>query len=317
MSRIVLTDTGGLDFTPGIEALENAGHTVDCLEARGALSVDALREAAKDADAIITSYRTIDADTIARARGLRVIATTTTGIDQVDVDAARAAGVAAVSLPSPASEEVATHALAGMLMLLRELPAARQASHAWDFTRIPTPPRISTLTLGIVGMGRIAHKLAERALPLFGRVIAYDPYVLADAWPEAVQRTDDLDGLFAASNVVSLHIPATIDSLHLVNERTLALMPSAGYLVNVSRGELVDTAALIAAIDSGQLRAAFLDVTAPEPPEPQDPILHHPRIFVTPHAAFYSTTTERAYVMRTVENVLERLAPVTSAERQA
>lgn len=317
MSRIVLTDTGGLDFTPGIEALEDAGHTVDCLEARGALSVDELRDATEDADAIITSYRVIDAETIARARGLRVIATTTTGIDQVDLDAARAAGVAAVPLPSPASEEVATHALAGMLMMLRELPAAQEASRVWDFTRIPTPPRISTLTLGIVGMGRIAHKLAERALPLFAGIVAYDPYLPADAWPEGVQRTDDLHELFAASNVVSLHIPATADSVHLVNERTLALMPPAGYLVNVSRGELVDTASLIAAIDSGQLRAAFLDVTAPEPPEPQDPVLHHPRIFVTPHAAFYSTATERAYVMRAVENVLERLAPAASAERQA
>lgn len=306
MAKIIITDTGGLAYAHGVERLQAAGHDVSVFEAsHGADLADEIGTA----DALIVGYARISADDVANAPSLRVIATTTTGVDQVDVDAAGAAGIAVHPLPSPASEEVATHALAGMLTLLREIPAAQAAARdGWDFTKIPTPPRISELTLGSYGLGRIARKLVERAQPLFARVVAFDPYVAAGQWPTGIDRVDDLDELFAASNVLSLHAPATAENRQAVNARTLALMPAGGYLVNVSRGELVDPTAVCAALDAGTLRGAFLDVLAPEPPAADEPLLHHPRAIVTPHTAFYSGTTDLAYMAIAVENVLAALA---------
>ena len=303
MARVVVTDTGGLDFTPGLAALGNAGHETVLLDG-GADLVHAVA----DADALIVSYRRIDAGIIAAAPRLRTIATTTTGLDQIDRDAAQAAGIDVRPLPNPSSEEVATHALAGMLMLLREIPAAQAAAVTWDRSEIPVPPRISELTLGVYGLGRIARSLVERALPSFARIVGYDPYVSADAWPAEVGRMETLDDLFRASNVLSLHAPATAENRHAVDERTLGLMPAGACLVNVARGELVDARAVVAAVDAGRLRGAFLDVLDPEPPAPDAPVLGHPRIVVTPHTAFSSTATELAYVMVAVENVLDALA---------
>ena len=306
MARIIVTDRGDLDFAPGLEAIRAAGHEVEVLEAAPGEDV-APRIAG--ADALVVSFSRISAEAIAGAPALKVIATTTTGLDQIDLDAAKDAGIAVHPLPSPASEEVATHALAGMLALLRELPAAQRAARdGWDFTKIPAPARISELTLGVYGLGRIARALVERAAPSFARVVAYDPYVPAEAWPEGVDRVDELDDLFRTANVLSLHAPATAENRRAVDARTLALMPQPAYLVNVARGELVDQDAVLAALDAQTLRGAFLDVLDPEPPAADDPLLAHPRAVVTPHSAFYSAVTERAYVMTAVGNALAGLA---------
>lgn len=298
MAKIVITDSGGLDFSPGIAVLDAAGHdTVLLHEGEGLLTHLA------DLEGLIVSFCRIDASVIAAAPLLKVIVTTTTGLDQIDMHAAKAAGIAVFSLPSPATEEVATHALAGILTLLREIPAAREASKCWDFKKIPAPPRISELTLAVYGMGRIARALVTLALPLFGRVVAYDPYISTEAWPITVGRVDSLNDLFQIADMLTLHAPATLENHHIVNTRTIELMPQGASIINVARGELVDTQALIAAVQSGRLRGAFLDVVDPEPPEADDPVLHEPRIVVTPHSAFFSKETELAYVMLAVENL--------------
>lgn len=304
MALVAVTDTGGLDFAPGIAALRAAGHQVEMIGADSAVDV---RDRAENADALVVSFVEIDAATIAALPRLAVIATTTVGLDQVDLAAAREAGVEVRGLPPLASEEVATHALAGILAMTRELAAAQAATSEWDFTRIPPPTRLSELTLGLYGLGQIGRQLAVRALPLFGRVVAFDPHAAQDTWPAGVERVADADVLFGASNVVSLHAPATPATRHAVDARTLGLMPPGGYVVNVARGELVDSAALLDALDAGHLRGAFLDVVEPEPPGPGHPLLTHPRTIVTPHAAFYSAASARAYVMGAVANVLDVL----------
>jgi len=306
MACVCLTDTGGLDFAPGLAALRDAGHDVDVLD----LSFgDDIAARAAGAEALVVSFLPVDAATIAALPKLKVIATTTVGVNHIDTAAAAANGVEVRALPSLASEEVATHALAGMFALLRELPAARAAAtDGWDFTAIPLPPRVSELTLGVLGMGRIAQALVERARPLFGKIVGFDPFTADDMWPAGVGRLADPDALFAEANVVSLHAPATPETRHVVNARTLALMPPDGYLVNVARGDLVDTATLLAALDAGRLRGAFLDVVDPEPPRPDDAVLRHPRIIVTPHSAFFSAATVHDYVMHTVDAVIDVLA---------
>lgn len=310
MALICVTDTGGLDFAAGLERLDAAGHETVVLEATDPGEVV---ERAADADALIVSFVPVDAEVLAALPHVRAIATTTVGLDQIDLDAARSAGVDVRPLPPLASEEVATHALAGMLAVLREIPAGRDAARDWDFRQMPAPRRISELTLALYGMGRIAQELAVRARPLFARVVAYDPYVVAASWPTGVERVTTPEALFAAGDVLSLHAPATAQTRHVVNARAIGLMPYGAVVVNVARGELVDQDALVDALDIGRLRGAFLDVLDPEPPAPDDPVLRHPRIVVTPHAGFYSDVTARDYVLTAVDNVLAALAqPVHS-----
>jgi D-3-phosphoglycerate dehydrogenase len=304
MARIYVTDTGGLDFVPGLDRLRAAGHEAELLEA--ARTADVVERAA-DAEALIVSFVPIDAPAIAALPQLRAIATTTVGLDQIDVVAAGAAGVDVRPLSQLASEEVATHALAGMLAVLRELTPAREASAAWDFGQIPAPRRISELTLAVYGMGRIARELVVRSRPLFGRVVGFDPFLPAGQWPAGVERVTDLDELFALADVLSLHAPATAETRHAVSARTIELMPAGAVVVNVARGDLVDQRALVDAVDRGRLRGAFLDVLDPEPPAADDLVLHHPRIIVTPHAGFYSDVTGRDYVLGAVENAIAAL----------
>lgn len=316
MAQVYITDTGGLDFLPGTELLEEAGHTVISLDldpAAGPDEAQKVADLAADADALIVSFVEITAETIAALPALKVIATTTRGSNHIDADAAAARDIAVHPLPSLASEEVATHALAGLLAMIRELPTSREvAREDWDFARIPSPPRMSEMVLGVYGMGEIARKVVTRATPLFRKVVGLDPFVSEDAWPEGVERLHDVDELFAISDALSLHVPLTNETLGVVGDRTLALMPRGGYLVNVSRGALIDDRALTAALGSGQLRGAFLDVLETEPPRPDDPLLNRPEIIVTPHSAFYSSATALAYVTtpsQVVINVLEDHQP--------
>lgn len=142
------------------------------------------------------------------------------------------------------------------------------------------------------------------AAPLVGRIIAHDPY--AADWPDGVQRVER-DQVFSQADVVSLHAPATADTIGLVNEQLLATMRPGSYLVNVARGALVVEADLLAALDTGRLPAAFLDVTDPEPPTANSLLRRHPRVQLSPHSAFASTATLRDYVMIPVGYVLESL----------
>lgn len=307
MARIAITEFGELDPAPAIAALEAAGHEVMYL---GTRDVEEIVRRASNCEALIVAFAPVDADTIARLPALSIIATASVGFNHVDTVAAAAQGITVCNIPSVASEEVATHALAGALYLLRELgPATAQVREGgWNYGEVPLPPRVSELSLGLYGFGRIARELAMRALPLFASVVAYDPFVAEAAWHPGVVRAESLDALLRESQVLSLHAPATPETRGIINREALAQLPAGAILVNVARGDLVDEAALLDALDSGRLRSAFLDVTDPEPPSLEAPIRSHPRVAVTPHAAFRSAGSVRDYLMIPVENVLAALA---------
>lgn len=307
MAKIAMTEMGQLDASPAIAALKAAGHEVVFLGSRDAGEV--VRRAA-DCEALMVAFAAVPADVIAALPQLRVIATASVGVNHIDVTAAAARGIVVCSIPSVASEEVAVHALAGALSLLRELrPAVEHVrSGGWDYGAVPMSPRVSELTLGLLGLGRIARELAVRSLPLFGRVIAYDPFVPEDAWLSGVDRAESLEELLSVSRVLSLHAPATPETRGVMNESTLGQLPPDSYLINVARGDLVDEAALVAALGSGHLRGAFVDVTSPEPPQAHAPVARHPRISATPHSAFRSTASVQDYLMIPVHNVLVALS---------
>jgi D-3-phosphoglycerate dehydrogenase len=173
----------------------------------------------------------------------------------------------------------------------------------WSYDATGVPRRPSDMTLAVIGMGRIGRRLAEMGHVVFGEVIGYDPLIAEESWPRCARR-----GLLAEclseADVVSLHLPRNPETVRLIDRDALAAMRPGAYLVNVSRGGLIDSEALLAALDSGRLAGAALDVTDPEPPDPNDPIRRHPRILLTPHAAFYSASALSAYLIRQAENVL-------------
>ncbi|MFG2775782.1 C-terminal binding protein [Streptomyces sp. NPDC048350] len=302
----VFTDTDDLDPEPGVRLLTEAGFEV---RVAGTRDPDALAEAARDAVALIVGYARIDAALFDRLPGLRILATMSAGYDMVDTAEARKRGVWVANLPDAATEDVAVHALASALALVRRLPQADALvrSGGWnaEFTaQDRLPRRASELTLGLVGLGRIARSFAALASPVFGHVAAYDPHADPAHWPAGIARHDDLGDLAASTDVLSLHVPLTPATRGLVDGALLGRMRPGGFLVNVARGELVDPAALLNALDQDHLAGAALDVFPVEPPPADDPLRRHPRIQLSPHSAFLSDTSRRAYVCGPVENVI-------------
>ncbi|MGW8889340.1 C-terminal binding protein [Streptomyces sp. NPDC055749] len=304
MSRplVVFTDPEELDIGPGVRLLADAGFDTRVV---GSRDPEAIADAARDAVALIVGYAQVDAALLGRLPGLRMLATMSAGFDMIDTAEARRRGLWVSNLPHAATEDVAVHALASALSLVRALPQADATVRGggWSPEFAEVPRRAGELTLGLLGFGRIARVLARVAAPVFGRVVAYDPHADEAGWPPGVERLG-LDELVAASDVLSLHTPLTEQTRGMVDAELLGRMRPGSYLVNVARGELVDAAALLAALDGGRLRGAALDVFPVEPPALDDPLRSHPRIQLSPHSAYLSDTSLRAYVCAPAENVI-------------
>ncbi len=304
----VYTDADDLDPMLGIELLEAHGFRVEFLQTTDPAVIVAR---AQEAEALLVGYAEVSAETIAALPQLKIIALASSGVDQVDLDAARAHGVCVANLPALAAEEVAGHAIALALAMLRELPffAGRAAEGDWLSRPPVAPARIGATRLGLVGLGHIGSVAAQQAQGLFGEVVGYDPHL--PETPETAARLASLgvrrvtlEELLATSGVVSLHLPLTAETQHLIDADALAAMPAGSTLVNVSRGGLVDPDALRDAIDRGHLRGAALDVLDVEPAPVDHPLVGHPRILLTPHVGYLSDHTLREYVRVQAQNVV-------------
>src|SRR5262245_6432787 len=212
------------------------------------------------------------------------------GYDNVDLRAAGRRGIVVCNVPDYGTEEVADHALLLMLAIARRLIPAYQAIRegGWDLSKAFGTPRLRGRTLGVVGCGRIGTAMVLRAKALGMRVVINDPYA-PDGVEKAlgVERAWSLEELLPQSEFLTLHCPLTKETVHLLNRRTLSLLPRGAYVVNTARGPCVDLAALHEALESGRVYAAGLDVFEREPLD-DDAIRRHPRVLLTPHAAFYS-----------------------------
>jgi D-3-phosphoglycerate dehydrogenase len=164
------------------------------------------------------------------------------------------------------------------------------------------------MTLGLVGLGRIGKRMAHVSRNVFKNVVAYDPYLIDGDFPAYVGRSPDLGALFAQSDVVSLHVPLTAETRGMVGEGVLARMRPGSYLVNSARGAIVNIGDLLAALDSGILAGAGLDVLPVEPIPAGDPLLNHPKVILTPHAAFFSVQSEVDLRRKAARNIVSWLA---------
>ncbi|MFK4728265.1 phosphoglycerate dehydrogenase [Agromyces mediolanus] len=244
----------------------------------------ALLSALADADAIlIRSATQVDAEAIAAAKKLKVVARAGVGLDNVDVKAATTAGVMVVNAPTSNIISAAELTIGHILSLARHIPAGHVSLSAGQWKRSAyTGTELYEKTVGIIGLGRIGALITAR-LQAFGmEVIAYDPYITAARAQQLGVQTVSLDELLERSDFVTIHMPRTPETLGMIGTEQLAKMKKTAYVVNVARGGLVDEAALHDALVSGEIAGAALDVFVQEPPK-ESPLLGLPNIIVTPH----------------------------------
>ncbi|MCC6493858.1 MAG: C-terminal binding protein [Pirellulales bacterium] len=246
-----------------------------------------LANLAPGVDAILTCWAKVTARVIDAADRCRHIARTGIGLDNIDVPHATSRGILVTNVPDYCINEVAEHALALIFALARNIAGYHLAAKQGQYDLVAGLPaeRVSGKTLGIVGLGQIGKILAARAAAVGMRVVGTN----RSGRPVPGVELMPLDQLLRQSDYVSLQAPLTADTRHLINRQTLQLMKPTAYLVNTSRGGLVDHAALAEALADRRLAGAGLDVQEPEPPDLAQPPWNDPRVIVTPHVAFYSS----------------------------
>jgi D-3-phosphoglycerate dehydrogenase len=265
------------------DALRLPGWTLDTKSGR---KPEELARDLADADALIVRSATqVTAALIAAAPKLRVIARAGTGVDNVDVPAASARGILVMNAAGANSISVAELAIALMLALARAIPGADASMKqgVWDKKRF-MGSELRGKTLGVVGFGRIGREVAARARAFDMEVVAYDPFIPARAADAAAVPLISLDDLLAKADFISLHVPALPETRHLINAERLARAKKGVRIVNTARGELIDDKALAAAITSGHVAGAGLDVFDPEPPTDWT-LSKLPQVIATPHIA--------------------------------
>jgi C-terminal binding protein len=266
----------------------------------------------EEADAVVLYHHlSLGRETIQRLKKCRIIVRGGVGFDNVDRQAARECGIDVANVPDYGTEDIADTAIAMMMTLTRGVHFFNQrlqrGQGAWHYSQAVPLWRLRGRVFGVVGIGHIGMAAAMRAKSLGMDVVFYDPFV-----PQGrdkalgVRMAETLEELLKQSHVVSLHCPLSDDTRILINAKTLSLMPRGSFLINTSRGGVVDAEAVIAALASGHLAGAGLDVLPVEPPSSQDPVLKawrdpshpaHDRLVLNPHSAFY--TEEGLADMRT------------------
>ncbi|MGH7902860.1 MAG: C-terminal binding protein [Candidatus Dormibacteraceae bacterium] len=262
---------------------------------------------AREADAMLVCYAPITKAVIDAAAGrCRIMARYGIGYDNIPVEAATAAGILVTNVPDYCIEEVADHTVALLLACARGLiPAARSVEGGeWRVPRSGVH-RLRGRRLSLLGLGRIGRRVAERALAFGLEVAAHDPY--APPGGAGIRAAASVEEAIAEADFISLHMPLTPQTRHLIGDSTIALMRHAPVLVNTSRGGLVDLDATVRALDDGRLAAVGLDVTDVEPLPPLHPLRSHPRALITPHMAFYSAEAQDDLQARAAEEVVRRL----------
>jgi D-3-phosphoglycerate dehydrogenase / 2-oxoglutarate reductase len=243
-----------------------------------------LLAAVPEADALLVrSATTVDAEVLAAAPKLKIVARAGVGLDNVDVDAATARGVLVVNAPTSNIHSAAEHALALLLSAARQIPAADATlrEHTWKRSSF-SGAEIFGKTVGVVGLGRIGQLVAQRIAAFETHVVAYDPYVSAARAAQLGIELLSLDDLLARADFISVHLPKTKETAGLIGKEALAKTKKGVIIVNAARGGLVDEEALAEAITSGHVRAAALDVYSKEPCT-DSPLFELPQVVVTPH----------------------------------
>ncbi|MGE8059179.1 C-terminal binding protein [Pseudomonas sp. NPDC089547] len=283
--NILLIDSQRINYVNSGEYSAGAAYDGHTLE----VTTNPSDEQLARADGIIAFHAVpIDAPLVARMHRCRALVKATIGLDDVDIEALSAKGILCSNIGSVGAQEVAEHALALILMAQRKLSDfarhTREGGWSWRHHH-GTVKSCSDTVLGLVGYGEIGQALAYRASALGYRLCFYDPRI--ERCPLGLAQRMTLDTLLGQADVISLHLPLTGHSRHLLNDTRFAQVKRGATLINTARGAIVDSEALLRALQSGAISMALLDVVQEEPFVPEA-LLEHERVLMTPHAAFYS-----------------------------
>lgn len=277
------------------------------LELRHCRTEDDVIDAGGGADAILVQYAPITDRVLAALPRLKAVGRYGVGVDTIDIAAASARGVAVCNVPDYCAEDVSDHAIAlatslarGIVMLDRNMRRGEQ-----KLASVGALHRSAAQTFGVVGLGLIGSATARKAIGLGYAVLGYDPLYAAGTTTTGGVRVVELDELLSTSDIVSLHVPLVEATRHLIDAGALARMRPSAILINTCRGGVVDTAALVAALTSGQILAAGLDVFEEETLPLTSPLFGLANVALTPHAGWYSEESYLELKRRAIENVTD------------
>jgi phosphoglycerate dehydrogenase-like enzyme len=300
--KILITDYDFPDVELELALYRDAGIEVVTAQCR---TEDEVIQAAEGCQGLLVQYAPVNAKVFAARPEIRIASRYGAGFDTINTADAAHHGVWVANSPDYGVGEVATHALAMALDLIRNITGYDRDVKAgkWHYTSAGEIQRASNMTIGIIGLGRIGKRMAHISRNLFKHVIAYDPHIIDGDFPAYVERVDR-DTLYRRSHVVSLHTPLNDETRGMVNADVLKLMQPGSFLVNSARGGLVNIDDLLAALD-GPLKGAGLDVLPVEPPTTSAAIVQHPRVLLSPHAAFYSEVAARELRRKAAQNLID------------
>ena len=284
---IAVTDSVFPSLDPAKAALARLNPTYRMAKSVNADDVVAV---AKDADAVLVTYAKLTREVLTQFTRCKAIGRFGLGVDNIDLAAAKEKGMAVNYVPDYCIREVSDHAMALLLGLIRKIPLSNKLvqSGRWEMPAVVPIRRIEGTVLGLVGFGHIPRLVAPKAQAFGIRVIACDPYAKPEVFKTAGVESVDFDTLLQSSDYVSVHAPLLAATRGMMNAAAFAKMKKGAYIVNTARGPLIDEPALVAALDSGQIGGAGLDVVASEPLAKDSPLLGRDNVIISPHTAFYS-----------------------------
>jgi D-3-phosphoglycerate dehydrogenase / 2-oxoglutarate reductase len=284
---IAVTDSVFPSLDPAVAALKHMDPEIRMAKSPSASDI---LDVAREADGVFVTYAKLPGELLRQFERCKVIGRFGLGVDNIDVKTASELGIVVTYVPDYCLHEVSDHAMALLLALARKIPFSNALVQEgrWEMPAVVPMRRLEGRTLGLVGFGNIPRRVAPKAMAFGLKVVAYDPYAPADAARAAGIQLVEFEQLLAISDYVSLHAPLTPQTRGLFNADVLSKMKAGAYLINTARGPLIDEPALIAALDSGHLGGAALDVVATEPPSKDSRLFGRANVILTPHTAFYS-----------------------------
>jgi D-3-phosphoglycerate dehydrogenase len=307
MSFIVaVTDYVFSSLEPEQQVLAPLGVELRSQQCRSEEEIIAL---AREADAVLNCYAKMTARVVENLTRCKIIARYGIGVDNVDLAAATKARILVTNVPDYCIDEVSDHALALLLALARKIVTADAGvkSGTWSVTAYAEIRRLRGLTLGLIGFGKIAKALASKAQPLGMKLLVYDPYLDPEIISRHGAEAASLEKLLAEADAISIHVPLSQETRNLIGQRELAHMKPSAFLINTSRGGIVDEQALAIALKEGRLGGAALDVLSIEPPPPDHPLRQAPNLILTPHLSFYSRESVIELQTKAAEEVARAL----------
>lgn len=255
---------------------------------------DTLIREGSDALCVFNSAAKLRPAFIHSLKNCRTIVRTGIGIDTIDLPSANEMGIRIANVPDYCQSEVADHAITLALAVMRKIPRMNRETRAgvWKNDDFGYVPRMSESTVGLLGFGSIARDVARRFQGFGISIVAYDPYLPDSAFQAmGVKRAATLEDVYHTANIISLHMPLTDETYHLIDEKAIAEMKQDVFLVNTARGKLIDQDALCAGLASGKIAGAGLDVIEVEPVTTDNPLFQFENVIITPHAGYYSSVS--------------------------